>query len=147
MSDASAPEDRLRVRILDLSATSEDNIVEEVKGFATLMHANAFARAYVRDSVELCRIPGASSREILSAWFAFGEDAEVVPNPEMGAADQVWRSVNELDDFASRPASEIERDWRALDPRRDEDGALIPIDGDDDRDGDGDGDGDGGLPH
>ena len=135
MSDVFAPEDGFRVRILDLSGASEDNIVEEIKGFPTLMHANAFARAYVRDSVELCRVPGASTREILSAWFAFGEDAEVVD-----AGDQGWRSVNELDDFAAHPGSEIERDWRALDPRRDEDGALIPIDDDDD-------DSAGGLPH
>jgi hypothetical protein len=140
LSDVFAPEDGFRVRILDLSGASEDNIVEEIKGFPTLMHANAFARAYVRDSVELCRVPGASTREILSSWFAFGEDAEVVPTSETGAGDQGWRSVNELDDFAAHPASEIERDWRAIDPRRDEDGALIArIDDDDDSDG--------GLPH
>lgn len=130
MSDIFAPEDGFRIRILDLSGASEDNIVEEIKGFPTLMHANAFARAYVRDSVELCRVPGASTREILSAWFAFGEDAEVVD-----AGDQGWRSANELDDFAAHPASEIERDWRALDPRTDEDGPEAPLyDNDDEED-------------
>lgn len=122
MSDIFAPEDGFRVRILDLSGASEDNIVEEVKGFPTLMHANAFARAYVRDSVERCRVPGASSRDVLSSWFAFGEDAEVID-----AGEQGWRSANELDDFAAHPGSEIECDWRSLDPRlaeeeEDEDG-------------------------
>ncbi len=116
MSDVFAPEDGFRVRILDLSGASEDNIVEEVGGFPTLMHANAFARAYVRDSVERCRVPGASTRDVLSAWFAFGEDAEVVD-----AGDQGWRSANELDDFAAVPGSGIECDWRALDPRLDPD--------------------------
>ena len=125
MSDLFAPEGGFRVRILDLSADRQDNVVEEVGGFPTLMHANAFARAYVRDSVELCRVAGASTRDVLSAWFAFGEDAEVVD-----AGEQGWRSAGELDDFAAHPASEIERDWRVLDPRLDDE-ADEDADGDD----------------
>jgi len=35
--------------------------------------------------------------------------------------EQGWRSANELSDFANRAATAEERDWRALDPRRDED--------------------------
>jgi hypothetical protein len=115
MSDLFAPDGGWRVRILDLSADSKDNVVEEVGGFVTLMHANAFARRYVRDSVERCRIAGASTKDVLEAWFAFGEDAEVVDAGETG-----WRSANELGDFVDRPAGEEERDWRALDPRRDD---------------------------
>ena len=115
MSDLFAPEGGFRVRILDLSGASERNVVEEGGGFPTLMHANAFARAYVRDSVELCRVAGASTRDVLSAWFAYGEDAEVVD-----AGEQGWRSANELDDFAAHPASGVERDWRVLDPRLDD---------------------------
>ena len=109
-----APDGGWRVRILDLSGGAEDNVVEEVRGFPTLMQANAFARRYVRDSVERCRQPGLSSREVLDTWFAFGEDAEVIDAGEAG-----WRSGTELADFADRPAGEEERDWRALDPRRD----------------------------
>ncbi len=104
------------MRILDLSGASDDKVTEEVPGFPTLMQANAFARAYVRDSVELCRAPGLSNREVLDAWFAFGEDAEIVDLPQGG-----WRSANELAQFAEHPASEEERDWRGLDPRRDDD--------------------------
>ena len=115
MSDLFAPEGGWRVRILDLSGASDDKVVEEVGGFPTLMQANAFARAYVRDSVERCRAPGLSGRDVLDAWFAFGEDAEVADNPQ-GA----WRSATELADFGDRPASEEDRDWRALDPRQDE---------------------------
>ncbi len=107
------PEGGWRVRIIDLSGASEDDIVEEIGGFLTLPLANAFCRAYVRDSIERCRVPGATSREVLAAWFAFGEDAEVVDAGEEG-----WRSANELDGFASGPGSEIERDWRSIDPRR-----------------------------
>jgi hypothetical protein len=110
-----APEGGWRVRILDLSGGAEDNIVEEVRGFPTLMHANAFARRYVRDSVELCRAPGATSRQVLDAWFALGEDAHV-----LDAGDSTWRSASELSDFADRPASPEDRDWRALDPRGEE---------------------------
>jgi hypothetical protein len=125
MSDLFAPPGGWRVRILDLSAAGEDNIVEEIGGFSTLMQANAFARRYVRDSVELCRSAGGAAREVLDAWFAFGEDAEVID-----AGDDGWRSAAELSDFADRPASAEERDWRALDPRRD--GDLDPRrDGDD----------------
>ena len=92
--------------------------MEEVGGFPTLMHANAFARAYVRDSVEVCRAPGMSRADVLKAWFAFGEDAEVID-----AGEQGWRSAAELDGFAERPSGAIERDWRSLDPRRDDDAA------------------------
>jgi hypothetical protein len=99
---------------MDLSGGAEDNIVEEIGGFPTLMQDNAFARRYVRDSVERCRTPGASARDVLDAWFAFGEDVDVLE-----AGDDAWRSGTELSDFADRPASAEDRDWRALDPRRD----------------------------
>jgi hypothetical protein len=112
VSDLFAPKGGWRVRILDLSGAAEDQLLEEVGGFPTLMQANAFARAYVRDSVERCRQPGQSAREVLDAWFAFGEDAEISDQPQ-GA----WRSATELADFAERPATEEDRDWRALDPR------------------------------
>jgi uncharacterized protein CbrC (UPF0167 family) len=115
MSDLFAPEGGWRVRILDLSGGAQDNITEEIGGFETLMHANAFARRYVRDSVERCRIPGASAKDVLEAWFAFGEDAEVVD-----AGDSGWKSATELGDFVDNLAADEERDWRSLDPRRDE---------------------------
>jgi len=114
MSDLFAPEGGWRVRVLDLSGGAEDNIVEEIGGFLTLMHANAFARRYVRDSLERCRVPGMSTKDVLEARFAFGEDVEVLADDE-GA----WRSANELGDFADRRAGEEECDWRALDPRLD----------------------------
>jgi len=115
MTDLFAPPGGWRVRILDLSGGAEDNIVEEIGGFATLMQANAFARAYVRDSLEHCRAPGLTEREVLDRWFAFGEDAVVLE-----AAEQGWQSGAELADFAARAAGGSERDWRSLDPRRDD---------------------------
>ena len=113
MSDLFAPDGGWRVQILDMSAEGEDRVVEEIGGFLTLMQANGFARRYVRDSLERCR--GGSAKETLEAWFAFGEDAEIVDQPE-GA----WRSATELGDFVDHPAGAEERDWRALDPRRDD---------------------------
>ena len=113
MSDLFAPAGGWRVRILDLSGGAEDNVVEEVGGFPTLMQANAFARRYVRDSFERCRTPGMAAKEVLAAWFAYGEDAEV---PDAGEAG--WRSATELHDFVETRAGSEERDWRALDPRR-----------------------------
>jgi hypothetical protein len=113
MSDLFAPRGGWRVRILDLSGGAQDNITEEVAGFDTLMHANAFARCYVRDSIERCRVPGRSAKDLLEAWFAFGEDAVVVDADEAG-----WKSATELGDFVDHLASAEERDWRSLDPRR-----------------------------
>lgn len=113
MSDLFAPQGGWRVRILDLSGASADNITEEIGGFLTLMQANAFARAYVRDSLERCRAPGMTPAEVLEAWFAYGEDAEVLDAGEAG-----WRSAGELHDFAARRASDSELDWRSLDPRQ-----------------------------
>lgn len=101
------------VRILDHSGASEDDIVENIPKFLDLAHANAFARAYVRDSIERGRVRGASPRDVIKNWYSFGEDAVVVD-----AGDDGWRSANELDDFAANPATPMERDWRALDPRR-----------------------------
>jgi hypothetical protein len=37
----------------------------------------------------------------------------------MDAGDAGWRSAAELGEFVDHRAGEEERDWRALDPRRD----------------------------
>ena len=112
MSDVFAPPGGWRVRIIDLSGGAENNISEEVGGFPTLMQANAFARRYVRDSVEMCRAGGLDDKGVLEDWFAFGEDAVVVD-----AGTDGWTSAPELAAFAKTPESEEERDWRSLDPR------------------------------
>ena len=49
------PAGRLAVRIMDLSGGNGADPVETIGGFLTLEHANAFARRYVRDSMERCR--------------------------------------------------------------------------------------------
>jgi hypothetical protein len=114
------------VRIMDLSGGNGSDPVETIRGFRTLEHANAFARRYVRDSLERCRTAGMRPDEVVAAWFAFGEDAEV-----LGAAGEGWRSATELNDFAARPARDAEdRNWRALDPRRD-----AAAEGEEDEDG------------
>lgn len=106
----------LSVRIMDLSGANGSDPVEVVRGFETIAHANAFARRYVRDSLDRCRAPGMAPEAVLEAWFAYGEDAEV-----QGAGDDAWRSASELRDFAAaRAADPEERNWRVIDPRRDE---------------------------
>ncbi len=111
--DLFAPPGGWRVRIIDHSGGAEAGIVEEIGGFPTLMHANAFARAYVRDSIERCRDAGGrGAGAVLAAWRAFGEDAEIIAAGEGG-----FRSAQECADFAENPAPPEERDWRALDPR------------------------------
>lgn len=104
----------ISVRILDLSGANGDEPVETVRGFGSLGHANTFARRYVRDSVERCRQRGMSGPQVLEAWFAYGEDAEVA-----GAETGAWSSKTELKDFSERPFPQgDQRDWRAIDPRR-----------------------------
>lgn len=115
MSDLFGREGGYAVRIMDLSGANGSEPVETIGGFRTLEHANAFARRYVRDSIERCRAPGLAQADVLAAWFAFGEDAEV-----LGGQEQAWRSAAELSDFTARPVQDAEdRNWRALDPRRD----------------------------
>ncbi|MBO1076476.1 hypothetical protein [Roseomonas marmotae] len=114
-----SPEGGFAVRIRDLSGGNGAEPVETVRGFLTLAQANAFARRYVRDSIERCRAPGMTAEEVLAAWFAFGEDAEVVSKD--GSA---WNSGTEIRDFAAKKATDAEeRNWRVLDPRRHEDDA------------------------
>lgn len=106
--------DGVAVRILDLSGGNGAEPVETIAGFLTIEHANAFARRYVRDSVELCRARGMDSAAVRDAWFAFGEDAQVI-----GAGEDGWASRTELAAFIARPAGDVEeRNWRMLDPRR-----------------------------
>jgi len=118
-SEAISAPPGLAVRIMDLSGANGSDPVETVRGFLSVAHANAFARRYVRDSLERCRSRGMAPEAVLDAWFAYGEDAEVV-----GAGDDAWRSATELRGFAeAKPGDVEERNWRVLDPRREEDDA------------------------
>ena len=90
-ADLFAPPGGWRVRIIDLSADSSDNVVEEIRGFPTIMHANAFARRYVRDSVELCRAPGLTPGE-----YTLSVTAEGFPPQEKTATVQAGQ-VTQLD--------------------------------------------------
>jgi len=102
------------VRIKDLSGGNGEEPVEEIRGFLTAADAATFARRYVRDSVEICRAPGLDADAVLAAWFAFGEDAEA-----LDLDGEHWTSAAEIRAFAAKPPrSRTERDWRALDPRK-----------------------------
>lgn len=101
------------VHIFDLSSDTDDKVVEIIDGFYNEEHATVFAHAYVRASVENCRIPGVSAQEVLDAWSAFGEDAKVIKKEE-----NVWNSSDEIMSFVENEATPMECDWRSLDPRR-----------------------------
>jgi len=108
----------IEVRIMDLSGANGSEPLETVRGFSSLAHANAFARRYVRDSMEVCRPRGAGAEAARDAWFAFGEDAVVV-GPEGATIEGAWSSGNELADFAAAPPRDREdRNWRMIDPRK-----------------------------
>jgi hypothetical protein len=115
MSDAIPPSLGPFVRIKDLSGGNGEEPVEEIRGFSSIVDAASFARRYVRDSIERCRAPGMDADAVLAAWFAFGEDAEALDPTGEG-----WNSAAEVRGFAAKPPrAKAERDWRALDPRRD----------------------------
>jgi hypothetical protein len=111
-----APNGGWVVKIIDLSAPADDNVIEEVKGFLTLMQANEFARRYVRDSLEHCRARGLTPAEIAAQWLAFGEDAVVVDGGEGG-----FQSATEIGKWAQFKAGAEDRNWRVLDPRKSDD--------------------------
>jgi hypothetical protein len=119
--------DGIEVRIMDLSGANGSEPLETVRGFTSLAHANAFARRYVRDSMEVCRPRGGDAEAAREAWFAFGEDAVVV-DAEGRAIEGAWNSGNELADFSAAPPRDSEdRNWRMIDPRK-----LAAEDNDDD---------------
>jgi hypothetical protein len=112
------PPEGLEVRIRDLSDPDAAEATEVVRGFLSLAHANEFAKRYVRDSVERCRVPRATAAEVTAAWFAFGEDA-VVAGLSEDHQGEVWQSANDLPSFAAAPPRDREAlNWRMLDPRR-----------------------------
>lgn len=110
--------DGIEVRIMDLSGANGPEPLETVRGFTSLAHANAFARRYVRDSMEVCRPRGADAKAVQKAWFAFGEDA-VIGDAEGRTIEGAWNSGSELADFAvAPPKSREDRNWRMIDPRK-----------------------------
>ncbi|CAI3926427.1 unnamed protein product [Commensalibacter communis] len=102
-----------KVHVFDLSSDAEDKVVEIIDGFYNEEHAIVFAHAYVRASVERCRIPGATNQEIVDAWSAFGEDIKVMKKEEI-----VWNSSDDIMSFVENVATPMECDWRSVDPRR-----------------------------
>ncbi|MBS7809611.1 hypothetical protein KHU32_01590 [Roseococcus sp. XZZS9] len=118
---------------MDLSGANGSEPLETVRGFSSLAHANAFARRYVRDSMEVCRPRGGDAEAAREAWFAFGEDA-VVGGPEGKTIEGAWSSGSELAEFAAQPPRDREdRNWRIIDPRKladEEDGQDEPEEGD-----------------
>lgn len=101
------------IHVFDLSSDHEDKVVEIIDGFYNEEHAIVFAHAYVRASVERCRIPGGTNQEIFDAWSAFGEDVKV-----MKKEDEIWNSSDEIMSFVENQSTSMECDWRSLDPRR-----------------------------
>lgn len=101
------------VHIFDLSSDADDKEVEVIDDFSSQEHAVVFAHAYVRASVERCRVPGVTVQEVLDAWSAFGEDAKVMEKEE-----EIWNSSDEIMSFVENEATAMECDWRSLDPRR-----------------------------
>lgn len=101
------------IHVFDLSRDDEDKVVEIIDDFYNVEHATVFAHAYVRASVERCRIPGATHQEIFDAWSAFGEDIKVMQKEEV-----IWESSGDIMRFVENVATPMECDWRMLDPRR-----------------------------
>ncbi len=74
------------------------------EGFPSPELAREFARRWVRDSLEELREPDQTAKDLRSIWFMFGEDA----------VTDGFGGLDELDYFIEHPATEDERDWKAI---------------------------------
>jgi hypothetical protein len=83
----------------------EDYVAGE---FPTFESAKEFARRRVRDSVEELRKAAGSGEELRRLWHMFGEDASVL------GGEPHYAGSHELDFFIAHPATDDERDWRAV---------------------------------
>ena len=91
MMDAVPPPNGWRVRILDLSGGAEDNVVEDVPGFATLEHANQFARRYVNEGFS----GGEKKRAEILQMGILDPDLAVMDETDSGLDIDALRTVAE----------------------------------------------------
>ncbi|QCE33618.1 hypothetical protein FAI41_08525 [Acetobacteraceae bacterium] len=109
-SEQKTEKSSLLVYLKDLSGSGNDP--EIVGGFESDKQAFSFARAYLYDSIERCRVPGAFGNDVLESWKLFGEDVEVKKGDEI-----VWNSEEEVAQMVKVKAQRQECNWRELDPR------------------------------
>ncbi|MDT5272474.1 MAG: hypothetical protein QOH49_4660 [Acidobacteriota bacterium] len=84
------------VLIIDMAHYDADE-EQTVGGFQTFEAAKAYARQFVRRSVEDLRAPNQSAADLRRLWHSFGEDAVVVGGEERYAGS------HELDHFIEHP--------------------------------------------
>ena len=70
-----------RVLIIDMARYDAEE-EQSVGGFETFEAAKAYARHFVRRSVEDLRAPNQSAEDLHRLWHRFGEDAVVVGGEE-----------------------------------------------------------------
>lgn len=86
------------VLIIDMAHYDADE-EHAVGDFQTFEAAKAYARRFVRRSVEDLRAPNQSAAELRRLWHSFGEDAVVVGGEERYAGS------HELEHFIEHPES------------------------------------------
>jgi nucleotide-binding universal stress UspA family protein len=84
------------VLIIDMARYDAES-ESRVGGFRSFEEAKAYARDFVRRSVEDLRAPGQSAEELHRLWHVFGEDAVVVGGEERYAGS------HDLGDFIRHP--------------------------------------------
>ena len=85
-----------RVLIIDMGRYDADE-EQTVGPFQTFEEAKAYARRFVRRSVEDLRAPNQSDEELRRLWHSFGEDAVVV------GGEEGYAGSRELDHFIKHP--------------------------------------------
>jgi len=94
------------VLIIEMSHYQDPDGEYEVSGFPTLDLAREFAMRWVRDSVEELRKQKQTAEQLRKLWFTYGEDASVIGGD--------YTASSELDHFIKHPATDEERDWKAV---------------------------------
>jgi phage gpG-like protein len=84
------------VLIIDMAHYDADE-EQAVGSFQTFEEAQAYARRFVKRSVEDLRAPNQSAEELRRLWYSFGEDAAVVGGEERYAGS------HELEHFIRHP--------------------------------------------
>ena len=84
------------VLIIDVARYDAES-ESRVGGFESFEAARAYARDFVRRSVEDLRAPNQSAEELRRLWHTFGEDAVVV------GGEGRYAGSHDLDEFIGRP--------------------------------------------
>lgn len=101
------------VLVIDNGHVPDEGASHLVGGFASWEAAVEYARRRTRDSVEEFRRQDQAAEQLRAEFLHFGESCSV-----NGMDDRHYRARDELDYFVANPATDEQRDWGSIGPKR-----------------------------